>query len=126
MTRMINTHIEASKIGRQIAEQVLDYQRRMGDGSSGSSPGCSCCFVKLMFKFNKFFTDPDPTLSQTIPAVSESQLHASLNVDNNNSSGDQSNRVNGTYSNFSAYSRSSTSLNLENGVKFIRIYLIFI
>lgn len=35
MQRMINTHIEASKIGRQIAEQVLDYQRRMGDVSSG-------------------------------------------------------------------------------------------
>lgn len=35
MHRMINTHIEASKIGRQIADQVLDYQRRMGDASSG-------------------------------------------------------------------------------------------
>ena len=35
MQRMINTHIEASKIGRQIAEQVLDFQRRMGDMSSG-------------------------------------------------------------------------------------------
>lgn len=35
MQRMINTHIEASKIGRQIADQVLDYQRRMGDVSSG-------------------------------------------------------------------------------------------
>lgn len=35
MNRMINTHIEASKIGRQIADQVLDFQRRMGDVSSG-------------------------------------------------------------------------------------------
>lgn len=35
MQRMINTHIEASKIGRQIADQVLDYQRRVGDISSG-------------------------------------------------------------------------------------------
>lgn len=35
MQRMINTHIEASKIGRQIADQVLDYQRRLGDSSSG-------------------------------------------------------------------------------------------
>lgn len=46
MQRMINTHIEASKIGRHIAEQVLDYQRRMS--SSDSSP------------------DPDPTLAQTL------------------------------------------------------------
>ncbi|XP_059614097.1 protein cycle isoform X2 [Phlebotomus argentipes] len=38
MHRMINTHIEASKIGRQIAEQVLDHQRRVGDSSSESSP----------------------------------------------------------------------------------------
>lgn len=40
MQRMISTHIEASKIGRQIAEQVLDYQRRAGDTSpsSESSP----------------------------------------------------------------------------------------
>jgi hypothetical protein len=34
--RLINNHIEASQIGRQIAEQVLDYQRRMGDVSSGN------------------------------------------------------------------------------------------
>lgn len=37
MQRMINTHVEASKIGRQIAEQVMDLQRR-GESSSGSSP----------------------------------------------------------------------------------------
>ncbi|XP_041771378.1 aryl hydrocarbon receptor nuclear translocator-like protein 1 isoform X1 [Anopheles merus] len=36
--RMINSHVEASKIGRQIAEQVLDHQRRVGDSSSESSP----------------------------------------------------------------------------------------
>ncbi|XP_058064987.1 basic helix-loop-helix ARNT-like protein 1 [Anopheles bellator] len=35
---MINSHVEASKIGRQIAEQVLDHQRRLGDSSSESSP----------------------------------------------------------------------------------------
>lgn len=33
--RMINTQVEASKIGRQIADQVLDNQRRGGDTSSG-------------------------------------------------------------------------------------------
>lgn len=35
---MINTHIEASKIGRQIAEQVLDSQKQGGESSSDSSP----------------------------------------------------------------------------------------
>lgn len=35
MQRVINTHIEASKIGRQIAVQVLDFQRHNGDLSSG-------------------------------------------------------------------------------------------
>lgn len=38
MQRMINTHVEASKIGRQIAEQVIDSQRRCYDSSSGNSP----------------------------------------------------------------------------------------
>lgn len=38
MNRMINTHIEASKIGRQIAVQVLDSNRRGGESSSESSP----------------------------------------------------------------------------------------
>lgn len=38
MQRMINTHIEASKIGRQIAEQVMDSQKQGGESSSDSSP----------------------------------------------------------------------------------------
>ncbi|PSN34385.1 Aryl hydrocarbon receptor nuclear translocator-like protein 1 [Blattella germanica] len=38
MQRLISTHVEASKIGRQIAEEVLDSQRRGGDSSSESSP----------------------------------------------------------------------------------------
>jgi hypothetical protein len=36
--KLISTHVEASKIGRQIAEEVLDSQRRGGDSSSDSSP----------------------------------------------------------------------------------------
>ncbi|KAJ9598440.1 hypothetical protein L9F63_010884, partial [Diploptera punctata] len=38
MQRLISTHVEASKIGRQIAEEVMDSQRRGGDSSSDSSP----------------------------------------------------------------------------------------
>ena len=37
MTRLINSHVEASKIGRQIAEEVLDLQRRNGDSPSPNS-----------------------------------------------------------------------------------------
>lgn len=47
MQRMINTHIEASKIGRQIADQVLDYQRRLGDSSVESSPDPETSLLKL-------------------------------------------------------------------------------
>nr|CAH7751330.1 unnamed protein product [Callosobruchus chinensis] len=35
---LINNHIEASKIGRQVAEQVSDSQRIRCESSSGSSP----------------------------------------------------------------------------------------
>lgn len=102
MTRMINTHIEASKIGRQIAEQVLDYQRRMGDRSSESSP------------------DPDPTLAQTVSLVSESQLHASIiHMENNSGSSETPTRLNGTYASFPNYSQPQLRSNLENGMKFI-------
>ena len=95
---MINTHLEASKIGRQIAEQVLDYQRRMGDHSSESSP------------------DPDPTLAQTMSLVSENQLTASIiNMENNSaSSTEQPTRVNGTYANFTNFNQQGRT-NLENG-----------
>ncbi|XP_043784597.1 aryl hydrocarbon receptor nuclear translocator-like protein 1 isoform X1 [Apis laboriosa] len=39
LERLISSHVEVSKIGRQIAEEVLDLQRRGEDSSSGSSPG---------------------------------------------------------------------------------------
>lgn len=39
LERLISSHVEVSKIGRQIAEEVLDLQRRCEDSSSGSSPG---------------------------------------------------------------------------------------
>ncbi|XP_058793226.1 basic helix-loop-helix ARNT-like protein 1 isoform X2 [Phymastichus coffea] len=39
LERLISSHVEVSKIGRQIAEEVLDLQRRSDqDSSSGSSP----------------------------------------------------------------------------------------
>lgn len=36
---LISSHVEVSKIGRQIAEEVSDLQRRGEDSSLGSSPG---------------------------------------------------------------------------------------
>ncbi|XP_063241156.1 protein cycle isoform X2 [Bacillus rossius redtenbacheri] len=38
MQRLISTHMEVSKIGRQIAEEVLDSQRRSCESSPNSSP----------------------------------------------------------------------------------------
>ncbi|XP_048506655.1 protein cycle isoform X2 [Athalia rosae] len=38
LERLITSHVEVSKIGRQIAEEVLDSQRRGEDSSLGSSP----------------------------------------------------------------------------------------
>lgn len=88
MHRMINTHVEASKIGRQIAEH---FQRRLGDSSSGSSP------------------DPDPTISlaQTVPIINENQLGATIehnldrrsNGSTSNSQNSGSQRINGSFIN---------------------------
>ncbi|EZA50085.1 protein cycle isoform X1 [Ooceraea biroi] len=39
LERLISSHVEVSKTGRQIAEEVLDLQRRGEDSSTGSSPG---------------------------------------------------------------------------------------
>ncbi|XP_015125272.1 aryl hydrocarbon receptor nuclear translocator-like protein 1 isoform X1 [Diachasma alloeum] len=36
LERLISSHVEVSKIGRRIAEEVLDHQRRNEDSSSGS------------------------------------------------------------------------------------------
>lgn len=55
---IINTHVEASKIGRQIAEQVIDFQRRSGESSSRSSP------------------DPDPESSLSLP-IPRAEVHIS-------------------------------------------------
>ncbi|KAK0088172.1 hypothetical protein PV326_004926 [Microctonus aethiopoides] len=38
LEKLISSHVEVSKIGRRIAEEVLDNQKRNGDSSSGESP----------------------------------------------------------------------------------------
>lgn len=61
---IINTHVEASKIGRQIAEQVIDSHRRGGESSSGSSP------------------DPDPESSLSLPIPSAEVLQPKFFLEN--------------------------------------------
>lgn len=58
---MINTHVEAGKIGRQIAEQVMDSQRRV-ESPSDSSP------------------DPDPESSLSMPVNSGEVCIESLSI----------------------------------------------
>lgn len=57
--------------------------------------------------------DPDPTLAQTLPIVSENQLNASFDVDgsagNSSSAHSSSQRVNGTYANFATFNRARSS-----------------
>lgn len=61
MTRLISSHVEASKIGRQIAEEVMDLQRKSGDSSSPQSvpsPSCkdnSTADVSMKFSFFVLF-----------------------------------------------------------------------
>lgn len=75
MQRMINTHIEASKIGRQIADQVLDYQRRLGDSSAESSPDPTSSLIPLS----------DPTLG-SVNLVPDHQMTPLYATQRNNGS----------------------------------------
>ncbi|CAO1299971.1 unnamed protein product [Diamesa tonsa] len=107
MEKMIDKHINANKFGSQIVKDVED-QKRNAEPSSDSSP------------------DPDPTLAQTLPLITESHHSSPLNIDIDQrstgsssafqSSGQQ--RLNGTYgSSFTSYqSRSNAIVSPDNGV----------
>ena len=74
MQRMnaINTHVEASKIGRQIAEQiVLDNQRRIGDLSSDSSPD----LINNMINENQLSSSMDNNYGRHSEESSSSSHH---------------------------------------------------
>ncbi|XP_055602290.1 basic helix-loop-helix ARNT-like protein 1 [Uranotaenia lowii] len=96
--RMINSHVEASKIGRQIAEQVLDHQRRIGDSSSESSPDPVEPVIPQ--NFNPAFQDAASNLSSEAVAAVERTLAASSSDMSPTSSaagaGAPPQRVNGT------------------------------
>lgn len=131
---MINTHIEASKIGRQIADQVLDYQRRLGDASSGKQFRSFTFILLSLFFYTESSPDPDPTVgiqAQSVSAISENQLNASLDGDHSSAGNSSSvpSRINGTYANFTTYNhaRSSTVVSPENGnIAFCFILFVFI
>lgn len=67
--------------------------------------------------------DPDPTVGIQTSMVSENLLNASLNIDHGSAGNSSSSalstsqRVNGTYANFTTYNhaRSSTVVSPENG-----------
>ncbi|CAH1108080.1 unnamed protein product [Psylliodes chrysocephalus] len=64
MHLLINNQLEVSKIGRQIADQVLDSQKRGGDSSSESSP------------------DPEPSFSLPTVAVEPHILEEDEQIQN--------------------------------------------
>lgn len=49
---IINSHVEASKIGRKIANQVIDYHRRFDNSSSGNYPNRNSISIKNSFPFH--------------------------------------------------------------------------
>lgn len=119
MNRMINTHIEASQIGRQIADQVLDYQRRMGDMSSGLKSKYENTERQFFLRSLESSPDPDPTVGIQTSMLSENLMNASMNIDQSlaGTSSMPFQKINGTYGNFTTYNhaRSSTVVSPENG-----------
>ncbi|XP_029670390.1 aryl hydrocarbon receptor nuclear translocator-like protein 1 isoform X3 [Formica exsecta] len=68
LERLISSHVEVSKIGRQIAEEVLDLQRRGEDSSSGSSPGPAVTEPALINTESQIMTTTSP---ERVPDVSQ-------------------------------------------------------
>lgn len=92
--RMINSHVEASKIGRQIAEQVLDHQRRTGDSSAESSPDPTDSAITQ--NFSSAIQEASNLSNDAITAV-ERSLASSSGVSPASSTGPATpQRINGT------------------------------
>ncbi|XP_071566642.1 protein cycle isoform X1 [Temnothorax nylanderi] len=81
LERLISSHVEVSKIGRQIAEEVLDLQRR-GEDSSGNSPG-PATETGLLNTESQITTSASP---ERIPDVSQPSGICSDNSSSNPSS----------------------------------------
>ncbi|XP_072763925.1 basic helix-loop-helix ARNT-like protein 1 isoform X3 [Anoplolepis gracilipes] len=79
LERLISSHVEVSKIGRQIAEEVLDLQRRGEDSSSGSSPGPAATEPALLN------TESQITITASPKRVSDVSQSGGIGNDNCNS-----------------------------------------
>ncbi|XP_020292952.1 aryl hydrocarbon receptor nuclear translocator-like protein 1 [Pseudomyrmex gracilis] len=85
LERLISSHVEVSKIGRQIAEEVLDLQRRGEDSSSGSSPGptTEAGLLNAESQITTTATTTTTTSPERIPDVSQSGGIGSENSSSN-------------------------------------------
>ncbi|XP_025267071.1 protein cycle isoform X2 [Camponotus floridanus] len=80
LERLISSHVEVSKIGRQIAEEVLDLQKRGEDSSSGSSPGPAVTEPALLNTESQITTTTSP---ERVPDVSRTGGISNDNCSNN-------------------------------------------
>lgn len=96
MQRMINSQVEASKIGRHIADQFMDYQRRTGDTSSESSLEPEQTNINSTLHAGTITglqTSPDsriPPLPQSTPQHTNGTLPGYAHVQNNLVNSDES------------------------------------
>ncbi|XP_055528221.1 basic helix-loop-helix ARNT-like protein 1 isoform X2 [Wyeomyia smithii] len=104
--RIIHSHVEASKIGRQIAEQVMDHQRRVGDSSAESSPDPAD--VSIPQNFSSIAQEVKNLSSEAVSSVERTLASSSRVSPASSVSGVPSTqRVNGTLPGYN-HSRSST------------------
>ncbi|XP_076241204.1 basic helix-loop-helix ARNT-like protein cyc isoform X2 [Calliopsis andreniformis] len=78
LERLISSHVEVSKIGRQIAESVLDSQRRGEDSPSGSSPGPGP-EAALLNTESQITTTASPDRVQDVTPVTRGSSNSSSN-----------------------------------------------
>ncbi|XP_011315360.1 aryl hydrocarbon receptor nuclear translocator-like protein 1 isoform X2 [Fopius arisanus] len=79
LERLISSHVEVSKIGRRIAEEVLDHQRRSEDSSSSSPTPTPDRFL-----LNTEITTPTTTTTVTSPEGMQ-EGESAVNSDNSSS-----------------------------------------
>ncbi|XP_043260311.1 aryl hydrocarbon receptor nuclear translocator-like protein 1 isoform X1 [Colletes gigas] len=79
LERLISSHVEVSKIGRQIAEEVLDLQRRGEDSSSGSSPAPGPEPAALLNTESQITTTASPERVQDVSQPTRGSSNGSSN-----------------------------------------------
>ncbi|XP_053689488.1 protein cycle isoform X2 [Sabethes cyaneus] len=93
--RIIHSHVEASKIGRQIADEVIDHQRRLGNSSAESSPDPAD--VSIPQNFSSIAQEVSNLSSEAVSSVERTLASSSRVSPASSASGVPSTqRVNGT------------------------------